>query len=370
MTIILICDIILLGERSYNKMTYTDFINNIVSERGCHDSYSHKVDGMEIHHIKPVSLGGDNHSNNLVLLTYAGHLMAHVLMFRENRHNCKIAKALKILSYTKSIEELLNLVDNKELFEEYVSDIVEARSKARNAQCGAGNHMYNKIYGDNPNAKSRVCVDTGEVFSSAKEAAESIGVSSCCVIDACNGKQHEAGGLKWMNYNDWQQLTDEERCHIRQARLEEVRIKNIPKEITPKPIFWTEERRREWGKRFSGENSPMHGKHHSEETKKKLSDIFSKKNIGEGNPMYGKHHSDETKKKISNKTKISVICIENKKVFNSLNEASQWCGLKKGAGSICSCCKGKQKTAGGYRWQYYEEYLTNKEIDNQQGSPE
>ena len=40
-----------------------------------------------------------------------------------------------------------------------------------------------------------------------------------------------------------------------------------------------------------GENNPMYGKHHSEETLIKLR--------GENNPMYGKHHSEETKQKIS-----------------------------------------------------------------------
>ena len=40
-----------------------------------------------------------------------------------------------------------------------------------------------------------------------------------------------------------------------------------------------------------GENNPMYGKHHSEETLIKMR--------GENNSMYGKHHSDETKQKIS-----------------------------------------------------------------------
>lgn len=46
---------------------------------------------------------------------------------------------------------------------------------------------------------------------------------------------------------------------------------------------------------LKGENHPMYGKHHSEETRKKLSEA----NKGENNPFYGKHHTEETKKKIS-----------------------------------------------------------------------
>ncbi|MDD5358344.1 MAG: NUMOD3 domain-containing DNA-binding protein [Candidatus Nanoarchaeia archaeon] len=50
----------------------------------------------------------------------------------------------------------------------------------------------------------------------------------------------------------------------------------------------------------SGENHPFYGKHHSEETKQKISEklklIYTDK---EKVPMYGKHHSEETKIKLS-----------------------------------------------------------------------
>ena len=45
----------------------------------------------------------------------------------------------------------------------------------------------------------------------------------------------------------------------------------------------------------NGENNPMFGKHHSAETRKKMSE--SKK--GENHPMFGKHHSAEARKKMS-----------------------------------------------------------------------
>ena len=69
-----------------------------------------------------------------------------------------------------------------------------------------------------------------------------------------------------------------------------------------------------------GRNNGMYGKHHSEESKKKMSknrdnknnpsyhsqeyrDKISKANTGEGNPMYGRHHSEESKKKMSKNSK-------------------------------------------------------------------
>ena len=70
-----------------------------------------------------------------------------------------------------------------------------------------------------------------------------------------------------------------------------------------------------------GENNSMYGKHHSEETKRKIGESRIGKTfgphseetkrkmsesgkgkhntVGEKNPMYGKHHSEETKRKMS-----------------------------------------------------------------------
>jgi hypothetical protein len=96
-------------------------------------------------------------------------------------------------------------------------------------------------------------------------------------------------------------------------------------------------KRPEISKRMKGENHPLYGKHHSEKTKQKLSESHkgnkhsektkqklseinkgkklsketkekiseSRKNkcLGELNPMYGKHHSEDTKRIISEKIK-------------------------------------------------------------------
>ena len=54
----------------------------------------------------------------------------------------------------------------------------------------------------------------------------------------------------------------------------------------------------------SGENHPMYGKHHSEETKEKISNtlINNCSQKGKNNGFYGKHHSEETKKILSEKS--------------------------------------------------------------------
>ena len=63
-----------------------------------------------------------------------------------------------------------------------------------------------------------------------------------------------------------------------------------------------------------GKPSGMNGKHHSEESRKKMSE--SRK--GENNPLFGKHHSAEARKKMSESKKGSyffnngVICVRAK----------------------------------------------------------
>ena len=85
---------------------------------------------------------------------------------------------------------------------------------------------------------------------------------------------------------------------VNPASLPEVREK-ISKSHVGR--FMSDETRRKISISLSGENSPMYGKHHSEDVKRKLSEKakirLSKK---ENNGMYGKRHSRQTCDKISN----------------------------------------------------------------------
>ena len=101
--------------------------------------------------------------------------------------------------------------------------------------------------------------------------------------------------------------------------------------------------------RMSGENNPMYGKGH----------LF----LGKNNPMYGKTHSKETIKKYSedrkgakngNSKKVCQYDIDGNliKVWDYINLAVEQLGLPSKNG-IISCCRGRQKTAYGFKWSYY-----------------
>ena len=129
----------------------------------------------------------------------------------------------------------------------------------------------------------------------------------------------------------------------------------------------------------------------SEETKEKLraanlgkvrpADVcekISRTTKGAGAYWYGKHHTDETRKKISNsrkgrgcgvtftqerRAKISekqmgnqnapqkaTRCIETGNVYRSAREAARQTGI--GPAQISMCCRGERQTAGGLHWEY------------------
>ena len=78
-------------------------------------------------------------------------------------------------------------------------------------------------------------------------------------------------------------------------------------------------------------------------------------------------NSENVKEAMQRTKQKKVICIETKQVFECIKDADRWNGLKCGIGK---CCRGKKKTAGGYHWQYYDEYKRqlrlNTDIKNSQ----
>lgn len=109
---------------------------------------------------------------------------------------------------------------------------------------------------------------------------------------------------------------------------------------------------------------------HKEESKNKMS-VNRGRYYKEQNPFYGKTHTLEQKQKWSIERKgrdlskakefsiksrqRKVINLDTEEVFNSIKEASNKFNLKDT--HITRVCKGKRNKTGGYRWQYYEEYM-------------
>ena len=129
---------------------------------------------------------------------------------------------------------------------------------------------------------------------------------------------------------------------------------------------WSEEQKLLMSMLFSGKGNPFYGKHHSEETKKKISQSRAKY-TGENHPFYGKHHNSNSLQKISDNRKSKggkkVKCINTGEIFDTMMDAARWCGLSNSSsiGQVCNKT-GQRKTAGKHpitqeklMWEFIED---------------
>lgn len=74
----------------------------------------------------------------------------------------------------------------------------------------------------NGNCKPVFCITTGEIYSSAKEAAEKTGMSISTISYACTGKQHTAGKMQFCYVADMTAHILEIATHIQTLNKENV----------------------------------------------------------------------------------------------------------------------------------------------------
>lgn len=149
----------------------------------------------------------------------------------------------------------------------------------------------------------------------------------------------------------------------------------------------TPETRAKMSEERKGEKNSFYGRHHTKETKKINSERHKRENLseetlkkmseshkgifdGENNPMYGmrgelspwwgKHHREETKKKISEsrmggKHPLAVpvlqLDLDTGEVLNKFDCIADACRAT-GATTITRVAQGKQKSSGGFGWKY------------------
>lgn len=111
-----------------------------------------------------------------------------------------------------------------------------------------------------------------------------------------------------------------------------------------------------------GEKNSFYGKHHSEETKKILSNKAKEKFVSpEKHPMYGKQHTEESKKKNQeSQSKKAIVQLDKSGQFIaeyiSINEAARCTGIQHINISHCCHHKPHYNTAGGYKWMFKEDW--------------
>ena len=93
---------------------------------------------------------------------------------------------------------------------------------------------------------------------------------------------------------------------------------------------------------FKGENHPFYGKHHTEETKRKMSEAKKGKYCGE------KNHRSKSVVQIDPNTNEIV------NTYSGTSEVARQTGFKQSA--ISECCRGKRKLYKGFKWMFLEDY--------------
>ena len=117
---------------------------------------------------------------------------------------------------------------------------------------------------------------------------------------------------------------------------------------------------------YSKHRKPNLGRKWSQETKDILSERAKERFEDKTkHPMYGKHHTEESKKKNSESRKGKCVGSENGRarkvaqytlndelvrVWDCIKDVEKEYGIK----GITSVCRGKRKTAGGFKWKYVE----------------
>lgn len=115
--------------------------------------------------------------------------------------------------------------------------------------------------------------------------------------------------------------------------------------------IWDEEARKKMSEERRGINHPRYGTHWTEEQKKMLSKAHKGNSVGEKNFWYGKHGKNNPLSKPV--IMYDLITKEDLQKFDSISDACAVMGTD--TSCIAKCCKGKYASSHGYGWRYANE---------------
>ena len=165
------------------------------------------------------------------------------------------------------------------------------------------------------------CFETNETYASSKVASMHTGANRGHILRCCKGKENGANGLHFC-YADKIDAFEMKRAQVKGALFTKAENDIIR------------------------QNYPVLG---MSKDMLKLLPNRTENSIRQQAHRLGLRMTNPIKNSYK-----KVVCIETNRVFNSIEEAYVFAGLKDGS-SISRCCKGTRQMAGGYHWKYFDE---------------
>jgi group I intron endonuclease len=256
------------------------------------------------------------------------------------------------------IYEILNIINNKKYIGQ--STDIYARWEAHKNQLRRRCHFNDRLQ----NAWDKYGGDAFRFHILEICPTDSLDEKECFYIDKYETIDcHKGYNLKQGGSGD--QVSDESKIKMSESQKKR----------------WTEELRQELSLKYSGKDNPFYGKHHTEETGRKIAEANKKRewleeskkktsealkgrkpwNTGKTIPQDIKDKISHTLKGRPSPHKKAVVQLTTDSqyiaTFDSMAEAM----LKTGVNSayISKCCRGTSKTAGGFKWIYTDKYFLN-----------
>ena len=292
-----------------NYFDYINYVRTLNRERNKKSLY-------ELHHILPKSIGGKNDKNNLILLTYREHYLAHYLLWKIYK-NKQMLYAFWLMSNMPKIKFKISSRLYEKLKIEFIRTTISTSSK--------------KI----------VCLETGEVYNSIIEASKKYNLKDGWGITiAIKNKKRVSAGYHWDYYDETIDYTKNQFFGREKQRFSIIRLEDVK-------IYYGY-------REASIENNCAIGT---------LSTVITKQNMTASGYHWDYYDEtiDYTKNQFFGKRKketngIMVICLETGEKFNTQKEAATKHNIKV-SGDIKRACLNKHFTTAGYHWDYYDETI-------------
>lgn len=299
-------------------MDYKKNYNDLINSRKKLNRNKLDKEKYELHHIVPRSLGGLDTEENLVLLTFREHFLAHFLLYKIY-HNKQMISAYFIMFTKKG--EIKNSKQYEKIRKEYIESISKKVVRLEDA----------KIY----NSRVEAAIDVGLSVYTAD-------ISKCIDLD-----NKTAGGYHWGSFienidytkNKWYNFKEEKYVLI---RLEDLKKYKTWKEASDDINCTTGAIG--YSVNYGGSAKGWHF------SKYEPFVDYSK------NLCFGKAPSKGEKIIVANKKQYKnfgkIICVETGEAFNTQKEACSKYNLQ--SSGISRAIKNKG-VCGGKHWEIFED---------------